>query len=54
MRLVFNRRAGPGQKGGNVTRFRNYWAYSFGLAVAWAVVLTLRVIIGGAGSMQPS
>ena len=30
-----------------MTRLRNYWVYSIGLAVAWAVVLLLRLAIGG-------
>jgi len=29
-------------------RFRNYWIYSAGLAVAWAVVLALSLKIRGA------
>jgi hypothetical protein len=28
-------------------RFRNYWSYSAGLAIAWAVVLILSRTIGG-------
>ena len=28
-------------------RFRNYWIYSAGLAIAWAVVLLLTLVIGG-------
>jgi len=28
-------------------RFRNYWVYSAGLAIAWAVVLLLALTIGG-------
>jgi hypothetical protein len=28
-------------------RFRNYWIYSAGLAIAWAVVLILALTIGG-------
>lgn len=35
-----------------MTRFRNYWAYSIGLAVAWAVVLTLALAIRGATGVQ--
>ena len=27
-------------------RFRNYWIYSAGLAIAWAVVLILLVFFG--------
>jgi hypothetical protein len=34
-------------------RFRNYWIYSIGLAIVWAVVLTLTVILRGADSVQP-
>jgi hypothetical protein len=28
-------------------RVRNYWVYSAGLAIAWAVVLLLALAIGG-------
>jgi len=33
-------------------RFRNYWIYSAGLAIAWAVVLMLIRTIGGRESTQ--
>ena len=33
-------------------RFRNYWIYSAGLAIAWAVVLMLIRTIGGSESTQ--
>lgn len=33
-------------------RFRNYWAYSAGLAVVWAIVLTLVFTIRGAAGGQ--
>ncbi len=33
-------------------RFRNYWIYSAGLAVAWAVVLILALTIGGSERAQ--
>jgi hypothetical protein len=33
-------------------RFRNYWIYSAGLAIAWAVVLLLTLVIGGTQSAQ--
>ena len=33
-------------------RFRNYWIYSAGLAIAWAVVLILALTIGGSGRAQ--
>jgi hypothetical protein len=33
-------------------RFRNYWIYSAGLAVAWAVVLLLTLVIRGTQSAQ--
>lgn len=36
-----------------MNRFRNFWAYSVGLAVAWAVVLTLALMIRGADRAQP-
>jgi len=28
-------------------QFRNYWVYSVGLAIAWAVHLLLALVIGG-------
>ena len=31
---------------------RNYWVYSAGLAIAWAVVLILALTIGGSGRAQ--
>ena len=31
-------------------RFRNYWIYSAGLAIAWAVVLLLTLVIRGSES----
>ena len=33
-------------------RFRNYWIYSAGLAIAWAVVLILALTIGSSGRAQ--
>jgi hypothetical protein len=30
-----------------MSRFRNYWIYSLGLAIAWAVVLALALTIRG-------
>jgi hypothetical protein len=33
-------------------RFRNYWSYSAGLAIAWAVVLILSWMIGGSERAQ--
>ena len=33
-------------------RFRNYWIYSAGLAIAWAVVLILALTIGGSARAQ--
>jgi hypothetical protein len=33
-------------------RFRNYWIYSAGLAIAWAVVLLLTLVIRGTQSTQ--
>ncbi len=32
---------------------RNYWVYSVGLAVVWAIVLILAFIIRGAVGAQP-
>ncbi len=34
-------------------RFRNVWTYSAGLAIAWAVVLTLALTIRGGEGAQP-
>jgi hypothetical protein len=34
-------------------RFRNYWVYSIGLAIAWAVVLLLALMIRGKQGVQP-
>ncbi|HET8626966.1 MAG TPA: hypothetical protein VFL91_06085 [Thermomicrobiales bacterium] len=34
-------------------RFRNYWIYSIGLAIAWAVVLALALTIRGRAGAQP-
>jgi hypothetical protein len=33
-------------------RFRNYWAYSAGLAVAWAIVLFLAMVLRGPDGEQ--
>jgi hypothetical protein len=33
-------------------RFRNYWVYSIGLAIAWAVVLLLVLMIRGKQGVQ--
>ena len=35
-------------------RFRNYWAYSAGLAIAWAVALFLVRVFGGRKKAQNS
>jgi hypothetical protein len=34
-------------------RFRSYWIYSTGLAIAWAVVLLLALRIRGGEGTQP-
>jgi uncharacterized membrane protein YedE/YeeE len=34
-------------------RYRNYWIYSTGLAIAWAVVLILALTIRGREGAQP-
>ncbi|HLG65769.1 MAG TPA: hypothetical protein VKY19_27865 [Ktedonosporobacter sp.] len=34
-------------------RFRNFWIYSAGLAVAWAIVLMLVLMIRGSEGAQP-
>jgi hypothetical protein len=34
-------------------RKRNYWVYSLGLAVAWAIALILAVTIRGVDKAQP-
>lgn len=36
-----------------MSRFSNYWYYSIGLTVAWAVVLTLVLTIRGPAGVQP-
>jgi hypothetical protein len=35
-------------------RYRNYWVYSIGLAIAWVVVLLLARTIGGPQKAQTS
>lgn len=35
---------------GAMTRFRNYWIYSIGLAIAWAIVFALALTIHGTGT----
>jgi hypothetical protein len=32
---------------------RNYWVYSSGLAIVWAIVLTLALVIRGREGAQP-
>jgi hypothetical protein len=34
-------------------RFRNYWIYSIGLAIVWAVVLALVLMLRGSDAAQP-
>ncbi|HEY4033436.1 MAG TPA: hypothetical protein VGL94_05675 [Ktedonobacteraceae bacterium] len=34
-------------------RFRNFWIYSAGLAIVWAIVLLLTLTIRGGESMRP-
>lgn len=34
-------------------RFRNFWIYSIGLAIAWAVVLSLAIAFRGQQGAQP-
>jgi hypothetical protein len=34
-------------------RFRNYWIYSSGLAIVWALVLILALTIRGRENAQP-
>ena len=36
-----------------MNRFRNYWTFSIGLAIAWAVVLILAMTIRGSERAQP-
>jgi hypothetical protein len=33
-------------------RYRNYWIYSTGLAIAWVLVLLLALLIHGSEGMQ--
>jgi len=35
-----------------VSRFRNYWIFSAGLAIVWAIVIILRTIIGGGNTLR--
>jgi hypothetical protein len=35
-----------------MSRYRNYWIYSAGLAIAWAIVLFLVLMIKGSESAQ--
>jgi len=34
-------------------RFRNFWIYSTGLAIVWALVLLLALMIRSSKDMQP-
>lgn len=34
-------------------RFRNFWVYSIGLAVVWAIVLSLALAFRGQQGAQP-
>ena len=36
-----------------MVRYRNYWIYSIGLAIAWAIVLILNLVIRGREGAQP-
>lgn len=40
------------EHGQKMNRFRNYWIYSAGIAIAWAVVLILALTIAGTGGAQ--
>ena len=40
------------EQGYKMLRFRNFWIYSAGLAIAWAVVLILVRMIRGSESVQ--
>ncbi len=40
------------EQGQKMLRFRHYWIYSAGLAIAWAIVLFLALMIGGSESAQ--
>ncbi len=33
-------------------RVRNYWTYSIGLAVVWAILLLLALVLRGSAGMQ--
>ena len=35
-----------------MNRFRNYWIYSAGLAIAWVIVLLLALTVGGTDKAQ--
>lgn len=34
-------------------RYRSYWIYSAGLAIVWAIVLILALVIRGSEGAQP-
>jgi hypothetical protein len=34
-------------------RFRNFWIYSTGLAIVWAIILILALMIRGREGVQP-
>lgn len=35
-----------------MSRYRNYWTYSAGLVVAWAIVFAVSASIGGTGRVE--
>lgn len=39
-------------QGPKTSPFRNYWVYSIGLAIAWAIVLLLSLAVGGTQRAQ--
>lgn len=33
-------------------RLRNYWVFSAGLAIVWAIVITIRTLLGGGSTLR--
>ncbi len=40
------------EQGLKMSRYRNYWVYSIGLAIAWAIALLLVRVVGGENKAQ--
>jgi hypothetical protein len=35
-----------------MSRYRNYWVYSIGLAIVWAIAILLALLVGGRDKAQ--